>query len=245
MSAGCGFDARRAHLPGVTTIRFEGWHVAQMELEPPFSSWGVSDHVLLYRTPTTWTLLTVAVHERVDEQGTPVDGRGTANAETLSTEELADVVRDRYGEFGWRELLDTAHDRDPDLYRAWVPTRLERDFDRASLHCKDLALYTGLLGGRPVPAPARELPDWQADAVARMAEHLPSLGFEVDNATVAVAVDDDGDPAEPDARRAVGAPLWVRGDRHRPRGRRRRGLHPPRRRRRGRRTAVAGAHRAR
>jgi len=181
----------------VTRIRFEGWHVAQMDLEPLFSSWGVSDHVLLYRTPTTWTLLTVAVHERFDEHGTPVDGRGTASTQTLSTEELADVVRDRYGESGWRELLDAAHDRDPDLYRAWVPTRLERDFDRASLHCKDLALYTGLLGGRPVPAPARELPDWQADAVARMAEHLPSLGFEVDNATVTVAVDDDGDPANP------------------------------------------------
>jgi hypothetical protein len=77
------------------------------------------------------------------------------------------------------DLLDAGAEHDADLYRAWVPERVRRDFDAASIFNKDLARYTGMLVGDPVPAVARELPGWEQEAVAQMAAHLGEIGFEV------------------------------------------------------------------
>ncbi|MDP8930748.1 MAG: hypothetical protein M3O70_19820 [Actinomycetota bacterium] len=39
----------------------------------------------------------------------------------------------------WIELLDAGYEYDADLYRAWVPERIRRDFRGASIRRKDLA----------------------------------------------------------------------------------------------------------
>lgn len=48
------------------------------------------------------------------------------------------------------ELFDAGSENNAELYLGWMPERVRRDFDGASLHVKDLALYTRLFGGRPV-----------------------------------------------------------------------------------------------
>ncbi len=64
-------------------------------------------------------------------------------------------------------------------------------------HRKDLALYTGLFNGEPVPAPGRLLRGWQDEAVDQMAAHMVELGFEVLDERPVVLADvpnDWGDP---------------------------------------------------
>lgn len=112
-------------------------------------------------------------------------------------EELAEEVEHAYVSGAWVELLDAGYEQDPELYQAWVAERIRRDFDTASIYRKDLALYTGLLGGKPVPAPARELRGWEDEAVEQMALHLVGLGFEVLEERLSVDLDPSewGDPA--------------------------------------------------
>ncbi len=118
-----------------------------------------------------------------------IDGWGVAQADLETSwsgrelfatlNELAQEVERTYTAGAWVELLDAGYEHDAELYRAWVPERIRRDFDGASIYRKDLALYTGLFGGEAVPAPARELPGWQDEAVEQLAAHLVELGFEV------------------------------------------------------------------
>ncbi len=60
--------------------------------------------------------------------------------------------------------------------------RIRTDFDAASIHRKDLALYSGLWGGEAVPAPARQLGGWKDEAVEQMALHLVELGLPYESA---------------------------------------------------------------
>ncbi len=110
----------------------------------------------------------------------PIGGKATVSSQEFTTlEELAEEGERTYTSGPWVELLDAGAEHDADLYRAWVPERIRRDFDGASIHRKDLALYTGLYSGEAVPAPGRELPGWQDEAVEQMAAHLVELGFAV------------------------------------------------------------------
>lgn len=93
---------------------------------------------------------------------------------------MAEEVERAYTSGSWIELLDAGYEQDADLYRAWVPERIRRDFDGASLRRKDLALYSDLLAaGDVLPAPGRHLGGWENEAVDQMAAHLVALGFEV------------------------------------------------------------------
>ena len=156
----------------------DGWEVAQVELERSWSGRELPDKCSLYRSPSTWTLVTVHRQVRYGDDDQPVSGRATVTTSVFATlEELGEYVKDAYTGGAWVELLDAGYENDAELYRAWVPERIRRDFDAASIFNKDLARYTGLLVGQAVPAPARELPGWEDEAVATMAAHLSESGF--------------------------------------------------------------------
>ncbi|MDQ3573476.1 MAG: hypothetical protein M3404_00890 [Actinomycetota bacterium] len=134
----------------------------------------------MLRSNTGWALLSVAITIEYDEHSLPINGSAAVSSRSYSSlVELAAHVADTYVGDAWVQLLDAGEGRDPDLYCAWVPERIRRDFDSASLHRKDLALFTGLINGTPAPAPGRHLPGWREDALDQMAIHLADVGFEV------------------------------------------------------------------
>ncbi len=178
----------------MSRLEIDGWGVAQADLERSWTGRELADHCWLFRSPTTWTLVTMGRSVRYDDFDQPSGGKATITTQEFFTlEELVEEVERTYTSGAWVELLDAGYEQDPELYQAWVAERLRRDFDAASIHRRDLALYTGLLGGDPVPAPARELRGWEDEAVEQMALHLMELGFEVlDERPAAEDVPDDG-----------------------------------------------------
>jgi hypothetical protein len=163
------------------SLEIDGWGVAQADLETSWLGRELPDRCWLFRSPTTWTLVTMRRSVRYhDYQDDPIGGKATVSSRVFtSLEELAQEVEQTYTSGAWVELLDAEAGADAELYRAWVPERIRRDFDGASIHRKDLALYTGLFGGEAVPAPARELKDWEGEAIEQLAAHFVELGFEV------------------------------------------------------------------
>ena len=158
----------------------DGWEVAQVELERSWSGRELPDKCSLYRSTSTWTLVTVNRQVRYGDNDEPKSGRTTITTSTFATlDELAEHVEGAYTSGAWVELLDAGYQNDDELYRAWGPERIRRDFDASSIFNKDLARYTGLFEGQPVPAPARELPGWENEAVAAMAAHLSGSGCQV------------------------------------------------------------------
>ena len=155
-------------------LRIEGRQIAEVDLR---SRYGSFDHVVVFRGPQSWTVLTIDRSERYDDEGA-LERAGAV----VSCAELADVAALR--EFCerrdcWREVLDAGHSEDPDLYAAWVPHRVDDDLDASSIHNRDLALATTYLGGQLVPSPARALPGWEAEACAAMAVNLDDRGWQV------------------------------------------------------------------
>jgi hypothetical protein len=178
-------------------LEIDGWGVAQVDLERSWSGQELADRCWLFRSPTAWTLVTIRRSARYDDFDRPTSGRATISSQEFSTlEDLAEAVESTYTSGSWVELLDAGYQHDNELYRAWGRERIRRDFDAASIHRKDLALYTGLYRGEAVPAPGRELKGWQDEAVEQMAAHLVELGFEVleDRSAVSASPNDWGDP---------------------------------------------------
>jgi hypothetical protein len=178
-------------------LEIDGWGVAQVDLERSWSGRELADRCWLFRSPTAWTLVTMRRSVRYDDFDRPTSGRGTISSQEFSTlEDLAAAVESTYSSGSWVELLDAGYEHDTELYRAWGPERIRRDFHAASIYRKDLALYTGLYSGEAVPAPARELTGWQDEAVEQMATHLVELGFEVleERSAVSASPNDWGDP---------------------------------------------------
>lgn len=175
----------------------DGWEVAQVELDRSWSGRELPDTCWLFRSPAAWTLVTLSRQVRYGDGGEPVAGHATVAATVFAAlEELADHVEHTYTGGGWVELLDDGWQHDAELHRAWVPERIRRDFDDASIHVKSLALYTGLVGGGPAVAPARDLSEEGPHAVALMGERLAVLGFEVLEGEPTVT-DDDNDFGDP------------------------------------------------
>lgn len=159
-----------AHLEHMPSVPIEGWGVAATELERSFPSWGEPDRVFLLRAERHWTLVTLSLALPLDDAGARLVGRSALSAETfVSLDDVGQAVRDRYADSGWVRLLDAGSNADPDVYRTWAPTRVERDFDQASLHRRHLA----------AGSPARRVAGWPLEAVAEMADHLADAGFEV------------------------------------------------------------------
>ena len=152
-------------------------------------------HLFLFRADDGYTLVTLARSETYSDTGRPAGG-------------ILDVVVDRPGDVGqlerlvtgrwplrsdvWWQLLDAGRHDDEELYARWVPERMRRDLDRASVFDHDLALTTGFIGGRPLPAPGRSTPGWQQTALGAIAERLEELDWVVEPERPVVA-----EPAEP------------------------------------------------
>ncbi|HEV2810756.1 MAG TPA: hypothetical protein VGV93_10220, partial [Acidimicrobiales bacterium] len=181
----------------MSQLQIDGWGVAQADLERSWESAELPDRCWLFRSPTGWTLVTMRRRVRYDDSDQPSAGSATIASRAFSTlDELAAEVERTYTSGPWIELLDAGYEHDADLYRTWVPERIRRDFGGASIQRKDLALYTGLWDGDPVPAPARELKGWEDEAVEQLAAHLVELGFEVRRPELAAA----SSPIEPGPR---------------------------------------------
>ena len=174
------------------SLNFEGWGVATLSLERRFDALreAFPDKVFLFRAPDSWPLVTL----RHSERDRPGGRSGHASVSLLrlsSVEALAAHVEKTYGPAGWYDMLEAGRD-DPDLLAAWVPEWIPRAFDRASIRRMDLALFTGLWSGEPVPAVGRELAGWERDALAQMAGRLIELGFQVSEVIPAGAGDPQG-----------------------------------------------------
>jgi hypothetical protein len=182
----------------MSRLEIDGWGVAQADLETSWSGRELADRCWLFRSSAAWTLVTMRRSVRYDDgSDQPISGEATLSSQVFaSLEELVEQVERTYTAGAWVELLDAGYEHDPDLYRAWVPERIRRDFDGASIYRKDLALYTGLYSGEAVPAPARELKGWQDEALNQMAAHLVELGFEVleERSAVSASPNDWGNP---------------------------------------------------
>lgn len=166
----------------------EGRLIGYGRLERSFASYNPPDHIFVFEAPASWTVHRVIIHDTA------------ASVETIDTlttvDALAELIRGDYYRHGWIELLDAIVEWDPvhpDLYRHWAATRFERDFDRSSMHSRDLALH--VTADRAVIAGAgRLLSDWKDNAVTLMATQLDDDGYQVlqrdydhnDNANTAI-----------------------------------------------------------
>lgn len=163
------------------SLPIEGWAVAHAELDRWFYGGSEPDKVFVLRNAESWTLVVLCTGDKPDEPSSGLACHGLVSAEPfVSVDDLAGAVRERYSEAAWVQLLDAGQD-DPDLHDRWAPTRIERDFDRASLHDPDLALRGA----------GRQIAGWHLSAVEQMGQHLMAEGFEVGRLRMAVEVDDE------------------------------------------------------
>ena len=161
-------------------LHIEGWLVSLVELEARWSRSELPETVWLFRSPTGWTLGRMRRRVQYDDRDIPMRGSATVSAEFFSDlDQVGAYVERSYRSGSWVDVLDAGYDRDPDLYRAWVPERIQRDFQEASIYNRDLAEATGHFNPQSLPAAGRALPDWQENTLEYMATHLQELGFEV------------------------------------------------------------------
>jgi len=127
-------------IPHEEALRISGALVAAVDLHQQPSTYQPPDHVSVFRDEHSWTLVLVTRTERWDDAGHQDLQRCHARVVSVgvaSIGDLADRVRGRYGETGWRCLLDAGND-DPDLFRAWVPGAIERELEAARFFRDDL-----------------------------------------------------------------------------------------------------------
>ena len=143
------------------SLRIDGQLVADLTLRPPFGADSVHD-VKLFHSSSGWTALVLTRRERHDDYD---DGRLISATAQVWTRVVADVaalqawVERQWNSSAWWQLVEAGHDRDPELYRVWVPQRVARDLDGSSLYPRDLA------------------PGW--DPVEAMATHLQGDGWDI------------------------------------------------------------------
>ncbi len=124
----------------MSSLEIDGWGVAQADLETSWSGQELPDRCWLFRSASAWTLVTMRRSVRYGDYDQPSDGKATISSRVFSSlEELSDDVERTYTAGAWVELLDAGYEHDPELYRAWVPEQIRRDFDRASIHVRPAA----------------------------------------------------------------------------------------------------------
>lgn len=164
----------------MTELKINGWMVAETDLEHGYEPYNAFDRVCLFRNPAGWATVTIARQVRYDDYDRPTSGTATVmTSEFASLQDLADHIDKGYRAGAWVQLLDAGHDNDPDLYAAWVPERMRRDLDKASVYNRDLAYTAGYFDPNQLGAPGRALPDWQAHALGAMAGNLEEQGWDV------------------------------------------------------------------
>lgn len=160
------------------TLQVEGWGVATLDLERRWTRYGdaVPDRVFLFRSPNSWSLLVVRLTDR-DEVVGRVARASVSERRFASTRELRRHVEAAYAPGSWYDLADAGRDERA-LFIASLDERLARDFDRASVIDKDLALSVGS-AGEEVLGLGRRAPGWRRQALHAILVRLVEIGFEV------------------------------------------------------------------
>jgi hypothetical protein len=165
------------------TLACEGRMVAAVELADTYGyDTDGYDHVFLFRRAAGYELLVVARSERYREDG-GLD-RAAARVDITSVpsvtalENLVDARWPRMSDAWWK-LLDRGREEDPDLHTAWVPERMRRDLDQASVYDKRLATTTAYFSGRDLDATGRKEPGWKEGAVDSVVVLLTERGWTV------------------------------------------------------------------
>ncbi len=126
-------------------VQIGGWLVAEAELQARWSRWQPLASVWLFRSPGGWTLVRMVRRVDYDDGDVPVDGSATVTAEAFFRPHRGGCLR--RADLPQR-VMDGGPRRRPcddDLYRAWVPERIHRDFHEASIYNRDLAQAAGYL----------------------------------------------------------------------------------------------------
>ncbi len=165
-----GAGAAPAQRPRPGSLTVDGVLIVAVELRA-WLGYGsdAPDHLFVFRRVDCWTLLTLWRRERWSDDGVqrPLSGRACVSVQEVGPfAALAKAVRDRYGEAGWRAVLEAGRDEDADLFTAWVPAGIERDLDRAVCFRPDLVR-------QPAPLDALTL----AGLRVELAEHFAGAGF--------------------------------------------------------------------
>ncbi len=160
-------------------LQISGAHVATVTVPPSsyLSRHTPATTLHVFHDPSAWSVLAVPLPE-------PDEPRQGSEVRLGRFENLAELLDDLHSRWPLQSVvdavLDAGHDRyepDPDLHAVWLVSRIDRDFDGASVCNQDLA--EGGHFGDPVPAVGRQLPDWHLEALDAMAAHLIGHGFRI------------------------------------------------------------------
>ena len=129
--------------PTAQSVTADGVLVAEVELARRYASYEPHDHLFLLRAEEVWSAITISRTERWEDEGGaqwPASGQARVSVQPLGAlESVVETIRDRYGESGWRQVLEAGHANDPDLYCRWIPIAVEADLDAAVFYRRDLA----------------------------------------------------------------------------------------------------------
>jgi hypothetical protein len=184
---------------GGATLQIEGWGVASLELERRWTSYGdsIPDRVFLFRASGSWSLLVIRLTDRDGAEGRV--GRATVSVRRFgSTDEIRGHIEQTYAADAWYDLTQAGR-HEPELFLPWLAERTVRDFDRASVVDKALALSPGP-GGELLPGPGRGLKEWRRNALNAISARLAELGLKAVNLAVVP-------PSVPASEREVGEVL--------------------------------------
>ena len=165
------------------TLICEGRLVATAELADTYGyDTDAYDHLFLFRRADGYELLVVGRTERYRNDGDLASAAARVDVTFApNTTALADIVDARWPSMSeaWWQVLESGRHNDRELHDAWVPERMRREFDGASIHDKRLATQSAYLNGTGLPAEGRDAPGWRDKALVDMAANLDGLGWKV------------------------------------------------------------------
>lgn len=102
----------------MSRLQIDGWGVAQADLERSWGSAELPDRCWLFRSPTTWTLVTMRRRVRYDDYDQPTAGTATITSRAFSApDEVAAEVERSYTSGAWTELLNAGLGWSPNGHR--------------------------------------------------------------------------------------------------------------------------------
>ena len=149
----------------------DGVLVAKLEFERRPTRYEPPDHIWLFASHESWSAITLRRSEQWSDDGIQerVAGTATVLVECLGPiDAVADIIRRRYGDSGWVDVLGAGHTSNADLFARWVPIHIERDLLRAVFFRPELTNATGRIS-------AHEL----AELRDQIEQHLIAAGCEV------------------------------------------------------------------
>jgi hypothetical protein len=135
----------------MSRLQVDGWGVAQADLERSWESAELPDRCWLFRSPTTWTLMTMRRRVRYDDYDQPSAGTATITSRAFSAlDEVAAEVERTCTSGAWTELLDAGLGWSPNGHRThrWSRPRTKIETGVPPLTCT-------YVGYRLVEAPSQ------------------------------------------------------------------------------------------